>query len=267
MHHTGMIRALSLLFALTLAACGSAPAPSVAPATYGQPAPRLNFADTAPHDFGFRAPQDHPVHGIDASRHQPQIDWRTARANGVTFAWLKATEGGDILDPAFRDNWRAARRAGVAHGAYHFFYHCRPAAEQARWFIRHVPREAGSLPPVLDLEWTPFSPTCTIRRSGAVIRSEARIFLQAIEAHYGKRPVIYTSVDFYRDTQLWRVGPYDFWLRSVAAHPDELYGGRPWTFWQYSATGAVPGVPGEVDLNAFNGSASQWQAWLAANAG
>ena len=161
---------------------------------------RLNFADTAPHDFGFRAPQDHPVHGIDASRHQPQIDWRTARANGVTFAWLKATEGGDILDPAFRDNWRAARRNGVAHGAYHFYYHCRPAAEQARWFIRHVPREAGALPPVLDLEWTPFSPTCTIRRPASVIRSEARIFLQAIESHYGQRPLIYTSIDFYRDT-------------------------------------------------------------------
>ncbi len=265
-----MIRAaLSLLvLSLTLAACGGRPVPVVtAPEAYGQPAPRLNFADTAPHDFGWKSPRNHPVHGIDASRHQPEIDWRTARESGVTFAWLKATEGGDILDPAFRDNWRAARRAGVAHGAYHFFYHCRAAAEQARWFIRNVPRDANALPPVLDLEWTPFSPTCTIRRSPSVIRSEARIFLQAIEAHYGKRPLIYTSIDFYRDNQLWRVGSYDFWLRSVAAHPDEIYGGRPWTFWQYSATGSVPGIPGEVDLNTFNGSAAQWQAWLAANSG
>ena len=53
--------------------------------------------------------------------------------------------------PVFRDNWRGAARAGVPRGAYHFFYHCRPAAEQAAFFIRTVPRSAGATPELGDL--------------------------------------------------------------------------------------------------------------------
>ena len=100
----------------------------------------------------------------------------------------------DQADPLFDEHWRGAKRAGVAVGAYHFYYHCRPAIEQARWFIEHVPRTPGALPPVLDMEWTPTSPTCRIRRDPETIKSEARIFLNAVEAHYGQRPIIYTCL-------------------------------------------------------------------------
>ena len=87
------------------------------------------------------------------------------RASGASFAFIKATEGGDVLDPRFAGNWAAARRAGLPRGAYHFFYFCRPAIEQARWFIAHVPKDPSALPPVLDVEWNHLSPTCRRRRS------------------------------------------------------------------------------------------------------
>jgi lysozyme len=252
---------------LVLAGCGNqrAAPPAIASAPLGQVS-ASNFGDHDPQDFGPSAPKDHPVHGIDTSRWQGAVDWPTARANGVNFAFLKATEGGDIVDPGFALNWDAAAQAGVARGAYHFWYHCRPAAEQARWFIRHVPRSAGALPPVLDMEWTPFSPTCTLRPSAQTLRAEARIFLEALEAHYGQRPLIYTTPDFYQTNEMWRVGPYEFWLRSVAAHPKESFAGRAWTFWQYTGTGKVPGVRGNADINAFHGSQAEWAAWLATRA-
>jgi len=262
-----MMRSVPVLFALLLAACGG-PAPTSTAPSAGAGIPQItrpNFSDADPASFGRRGPEDHAVHGIDVARFQTSINWAEARANGVNFAFIKATEGGDLVDPMFRANWRGAARAGVPRGAYHFFYHCRPAAEQAAFFIRNVPRSAGALPPVLDMEWTPFSPTCTIRRAPDVIRSEAKIFLDLVEAHYGQRPIIYSTVDFYRENQMWRVGSYPFWLRSVAAHPDEVYGGRHWTFWQYTSTGLIPGIAGEVDINVFDGSASDWAAWLAAN--
>ena len=88
--------------------------------------------------------------------------------------------------------------------------------------------------------------------------------LDALTAHYGTRPVIYTTVDFWRDNQLGKLGQYDFWLRSVAAHPVVTYPGARWAFWQYTGSGVVPGVGGEVDINAFNGSPQGWQAWLKA---
>jgi lysozyme len=261
--------ALLALLLLAVAGCGGgresprAPDGSAPSASAAVIAPR--FGDADPHPWDGRAPQTYPVHGIDAARFQGEIDWPAARAAGVNFAFLKATEGGDRVDEKFADHWRGAGRAGVARGAYHFHYHCRPAAEQARWFIRNVPRVAGALPPVLDMEWTPFSPTCTIRPDGAVVRREAEVFLDLVEAHYGQRPLIYTSIDFWEDNQMWRIPRAEFWLRSVAAHPDRLYR-HPWTFWQYSSTGLIAGVTGEVDLNVFAGSAQDWRNWLAARA-
>ena len=67
-----------------------------------------------------------PIHGIDVSRWQGGIDWTSVRAAGTQFAFLKATEGGDRVDPRFLENWDGAARAGVPRGAYHFMYWCRP---------------------------------------------------------------------------------------------------------------------------------------------
>lgn len=223
---------------------------------------KARFDDQDPVEWAGAGPRRYAVHGIDVARFQTSVDWETARRNGVSFAFIKATEGADIVDPMFKDHWRAARRAGVPRGAYHFYYHCRPAAEQARWFFRNVPRESGMLPPVLDMEWTPFSPTCTVRRPAAEIRADARRIIDMFAEHYGTRPILYTTVDFFSDNEMWRLTGVDFWLRSVTAHPDERYPGRDWTFWQYSGTASIPGIAGRVDANAFGGSAADWQAWL-----
>ncbi|MDQ2066930.1 GH25 family lysozyme [Xinfangfangia sp. CPCC 101601] len=261
---------IPLLLTLALAACGGSRTSHDAP--QGRPAAAVpegrvvsaNFGDAKPVDHGGKPPRAYPVHGIDVARYQTQVDWAEARANGVNFAFIKATEGGDRVDEMFKEHWRGAHRAGVLRGAYHFFYHCRPAIEQAQWFIRTVPRAPGMLPPVLDMEWTPFSPTCTIRRTPEEIRRDAAIFLQAVTQHYGQRPILYTSIDFFEDNQMWKVNGADFWLRAVAKHPADLYDGHAWTFWQYTSTGLVPGVAGKVDINVFAGSEAAWQQWLAA---
>ncbi len=255
-----------VLSALALSSCGRRESVSkLSDADLSVPAPAtVRFSDADPVEWNGSHPTGYPVHGIDVARFQTAIDWPTVRDHGVSFAFIKATEGGDRVDPMFKDHWRGARRAGVLRGAYHFYYHCRPAAEQARWFFRNVPKERGMLPPVLDMEWTPFSPTCTTRRPATEIRADAGKIIGMFSAHYGTRPILYTTVDFFRDNELWRVSGTDFWLRSVTAHPAERYPGHDWTFWQYSGTATIPGVRGQVDANAFAGSASAWQQWLAA---
>ncbi|MEM6304423.1 MAG: GH25 family lysozyme [Pseudomonadota bacterium] len=257
-------RRLALLGLLSLAACGGAPrGPAQPPAAPGAVfAP--NFADADPVDFAGRAPARYPVHGIDAARFQTSIDWATARRNGVNFAFIKATEGGDLLDIEFKNHWRGAARAGVERGAYHFYYFCTKPEDQARWFIRNVPR-GNMLPPVLDMEWNPFSPTCaTVRPPGPEVRRQMRVWLRMVEEHYGQKPVIYTTPDFYRTNDLGRMNGWEMWLRSTARQVTEVFPGERWTFWQYSATGLIEGIAGEVDLNAFNGSRADWQAWVAA---
>jgi lysozyme len=259
------LTAALLLVAALLAACARpappppVPAPAVPAVTVFAPA----FGDADPHPWDGRDPAAYPVHGLDVSRWQGEVDWHAARAAGGNFVFIKATEGGDIADPAFARNWHAAAAAGVERGAYHYFYFCRPAGEQARWFIRHVPRTPGALPPVLDLEWTPRSRTCTRRPPPAVVLAEASRFLDILEAHYGQRPIVYTTVDFWRDTGIGRLVGTEFWLRSVAGHPSKVYPGQGWTFWQYSGTGLVPGITGKADLNVFAGPPEAWAAWLA----
>lgn len=260
------LTALCSLIAATilLSACGGGPAraPQISPEAVVRPA----FSDSRPHPAATIARHRYPVHGIDVARFQTSVDWHQARAHGVNFAFIKATEGGDMVDPMFRDHWQGAARAGVRRGAYHFFYHCRAPEEQARWFFRQVPRRKGDLPPVIDMEWTPFSPTCTIRRPASVIRSDASVLIRMFTEHYGTAPILYTTVDFYEDNQMWLLKGVDFWLRSVAAHPSDRYPGQHWAFWQHTSTGSIPGIAGPVDINAFAGSEASWLSWLASRA-
>ncbi len=86
-------------------------------------------------------------------------------------------------------------------------------------------------------------------------------FMSVLEQYYGQRPVIYTTVDFYRDNDLERLRG-EFWLRSVADHPRKIYPGQRWAFWQYTGTGTAPGFGGNVDLNTFAGNALQWRQWV-----
>jgi lysozyme len=89
-----------------------------------------------------------------------------------------------------------------------------------------------------------------------------QVFMDRLERHYGKRPVIYTSPDFYSDNLRGAFTDYPFWLRSVAAHPEKVYPGRDWLFWQYSGSGLSHGVSGRIDLNVFNGDEGDWWRWL-----
>lgn len=255
-----MIRFWLLSLAALLLACAPAPVVVESVSLSESSAPR--FADSDPvSDWGGRPPWRYDVHGLDVSRFQNEIDWRMVARSGIRFAFIKATEGGDLLDPKFKDNWRAAERAGVAQGAYHFYYFCTDPDVQARWFIRNVPRSKGSLPAVLDLEWNPFSPTCRKRPPGTEVRRQVRVFLNMLEAHYGQRPIIYTTPEFYRDTGIGRLNE-EFWLRSTATILSEKYPGQPWSFWQYTGTGRVPGVAGDVDINVFLGDETAWSSWL-----
>jgi len=222
------------------------------------------FDDSAPFAWRANAPDNYPVHGIDISRYQSGVNWSQAASSGVAFAFIKATEGGDVADPMFAQHWWGAGNAGIPRGAYHFYYHCRTGAEQAAWFLQHVPPQRGTLPPVLDIEWTQ-SRNCPRRPDPETVRAEAATFLQIVGQAWGKRPIIYTTVDFWQDNEMWRLGAYPFWLRSVAGHPVETYNGHPWTFWQWTGTGRVSGIGGDVDLNAFAGSEADWQAWLASS--
>lgn len=220
-------------------------------------------SDVKPHPGVVRA-QTLPIHGIDVSKWQGKIDWAAVRSAGTKFAFIKATEGGDHIDERFQENWYGAKAAGVPRGAYHFVFWCRPAHEQAEWFRRNIPKDPDALPPVLDLEWNGHSRLCPRKLPREQALEKIRLMLRELEEHTGRRPIIYTDITFHKDIfeGSREFDDYAFWIRSVAAEPQERYVERPWTFWQYTTTGRVPGVSGDVDRNAFYGTSEEWQTFL-----
>ena len=214
----------------------------------------------------YPSPEDFEIHGIDVSKYQGDIDWNAVARSGVKFAWIKATEGGDYVDEKFLENWQAAKEAGVPRGAYHFAYWCRPAEDQAAWFIANVPDDPSALPPVLDVEWNPASLTCPQHVPREEALATIHIILDAMQRAYGKRPILYTSIDFYHDVLEGELTDYPMWVRSVKDYPAVKYGDLHWDFWQHTEDGQVPGIGTRVDRNAFYGSAQEWQSWLTAEA-
>ncbi|WP_244488833.1 glycoside hydrolase family 25 protein [Bosea sp. Leaf344] len=217
--------------------------------------------DARPHP-GVAAAHRYPVHGIDISRWQGEIDWASVKAAGTRFVFMKATEGGDHIDPSFLRNWEGARRAGIPRGAYHFVFWCRPAHEQAVWFKQHIPNDPDALPPVLDVEWNGHSRTCPQKIDRALALEKIQLMLTELEQLTGKKPVIYTDITFHKDVLEGQFNDYPYWIRSTAALPETRYNNRPWAFWQFTTTGRIPGIRGDVDRNAFFGSEEQFQGWM-----
>jgi lysozyme len=188
--------------------------------------------------------------GVDVSHHQGTIAWeRVAADRRLRFAYVKATEGGDFVDPRFAVNWRDARGAGLRVGAYHFFSFCRPGVDQARHFLAVVPRDPDALPPALDLE---LGEACANPPPPEVIRGEVDAWLDEVERALGKRPVLYVTRDAYDQFLRGRAFARPLWFRDVVREP-RVDPAHAWSIWQFWPRGRVEGIAGPVDLNAARG--------------
>ena len=113
-----------------------------------------------------------------------------------------------MVDKDFKRNWQDAGRSGLRRGAYHFFRSSKDGEAQARLFIKTVgDLRFKDLPPVLDIE--------TIHRGGSMkkLNEEALKWLETIEGHYGKKPIVYTGSSFARDWLSKRITDnYPVWI-------------------------------------------------------
>jgi GH25 family lysozyme M1 (1,4-beta-N-acetylmuramidase) len=201
--------------------------------------------------------------GIDVSSHQhpkgASIDWAAVKADGVAFAFVKATEGRTYTNPYFAGDWAATRSVGLYHGAYHF---ARPssgtAAAQARYFVSRagLADQPGDLPPVLDLE-------VTGNLGVKALRTWTTTWLTTVEELTGRKPIIYTSPYFWKTYMgnSTAFTAYPLWIAHYGVSQPSVPGGwSTWAFWQGNSTGRVTGISGNVDMNAFNGSLAQLAA-------
>ena len=201
--------------------------------------------------YGICVPCCYDVHGIDISHYQGDIDWLELMQSRLTdypieFVFMKATEGGDHGDDTFARNFSEAGKHGFIRGAYHFFSPKTDPLKQADFFIRTVKLAPGDLPPVLDVE-------VTGKKTKKELQQNIKRWLDRVEAHYGVKPILYTSYKFktrYLDDSIFNTYPY--WIAHY--YVDSVKYEGKWHFWQHSDVGTVPGIDEDVDLNVFNGS-------------
>jgi lysozyme len=187
---------------------------------------------------------DYPVQGVDVSHQQGEIAWPTVMESGAQFAYIKATEGADLRDPQFAENWAAASKAGMRHGAYHYFTLCRLASDQATNFIANVPRDTDALPAAVDLD---LAGNCSQRPARDVVVAEIASFIKEVEAHTGKPVILHLTREFEEIYRVSEAIDRQLWLRSMAVPP--AFGARPWVMWQASAIRRVSGISGPVNWN------------------
>ncbi len=202
------------------------------------------------------------VPGIDVSHWDAGIDWPKVRATGQRFVFAKATEGINYKDDTFKDNWFGAKSAGLLRGAYHFFRCNVDAKKQADYFIDFVKaaKDDGELPPVLDLETND-----GMTKEKIVVA--AKVWLDRVEAAFGKKPIIYSGQYFLQDYLVQPGGGPPPWAKDyplwLAQYPNQFVeGAKPflprgwfsWSFWQYSDKGRINGINAAVDMNLFNGT-------------
>ncbi|MGP4111870.1 GH25 family lysozyme [Streptomyces sp. 4N509B] len=202
------------------------------------------------------------VQGIDVSNWQGSINWSSVRGAGIQFAWMKATEGTTYTDPRFDANYPAAHAAGVIRGAYHFALPDRSSgATQANFFASNGGAWSAdnlTLPGVLDIESNPYGSSC-YGLSTTQMRSWITDFYTTYKARTSRDVIIYTSPSWWNScTGGWSgmASLSPLWVAhwTTANSPTLPSGFSVWTAWQYTSTGSVSGVSGNVDRNKFNGS-------------
>lgn len=194
------------------------------------------------------------VHGVDVSHYQGNIDFARLEEQGMSFAYIKATEGSTHVDDCFAENLLQIQQSSMRPGFYHFFSYDSSGQTQAENFIAQVPPLPNMLPPVIDVEFYGdyFAHPAPVN---AVV-PELRILVNRLEEHYGMKPVIYCTQRAYRLYIREHFADCDLWIRNVYLPP---FSG--WTFWQYTDKAMLDGYSGSepcIDVNVFAGSPEEF---------
>ena len=218
-----------------------------------------------------RAMAQRPL-GVDVSSYQGSgINWSSVRGAGITFAWAKATEGTYDDDADFTINENKGKGAGVVMGAYHF---ARPDLDspgtEASFFWsaagNYIQADGKTLMPMLDMEtWNGVVGASTYSQWANDWNND--VVADAAGQGVSIKPFIYVSAcsacNF--DTSV------SGWLSDIANYNGEnpqtggpwnvcgncgVWGSGVWTAWQYTSTGSVSGIAGNVDRDVLGGSLS-----------
>ena len=198
--------------------------------------------------------------GIDVSEFNHSINWALVKRSGVEFAMIRVgyrgygTEGNFKEDANFRINIESAKKAGVPVGIYFVTQatNKNEAIEEANWVINKIKGYNINYPVAIDIERST-KPNGSGRADDLDKNTRtylAKTFCQTIQSS-GYTPIIYTNVEWATNKlDMSQLSAYDTWIasykESIQSGPG--YNGK-YSMWQYTSSGKVDGILGNVDLN------------------
>jgi len=192
--------------------------------------------------------------GVDVSTYQGEIDWPAVAADGIDFAILRLgyrgyTEGGLFLDQTFEANLRGALDAGLDVGVYFFSQAItlQEAEAEADFILEAVAGYEIACPIAFD--WEPIAPGSEARTdsldNGTLTQCANAFCARIREAGY--TPAVYFNQSLgYLRYDLRELTEHVLWLAEYDTKPDFYY---HFDLWQYTHTGQVAGIQGDVDLD------------------
>ena len=191
--------------------------------------------------------------GVDVSRFQGKIDWKSVADDGIDYAIIRVglrgtTEGKLLYDDCFEDNVKGALQNGVDVGVY--FYSQAVSVDEVKEEVQMMldaiePYEI-KYPVVIDVESAESDEARTAGMSSDDYEEIVSTFCDMVR-QAGYTPMIYGNVkSFTLLMDATDVDDYDIW---IAYYGTPLYYPYHFDMWQYSSTGKVNGIDGDVDLN------------------
>lgn len=195
--------------------------------------------------------------GVDVSSYQKNINWKAVAQDGISYAFIRIggqfyrQEGGFYKDAYFEQNYTGARAQGLDVGVYFFSQATtvEEAREEALWVIAQMQGRPTQLPIVYDLE----DPASDSRFHLANLNRQevtdlARAFCETIEVN-GYDAMVYTNPTWIRSKlYLDQLSDFPLWIAHYTNDPYPAEA-KNWTAWQYTSSGKVKGISGNVDVN------------------
>lgn len=207
-----------------------------------------------------KCPKGAIVDGIDVSQWQGEVNFVAVRSANYRFAIARAASG-TKPDEKFATNWSRMKSAGLIRGVYQYFRPALDGATQANVLLDIVERagglEASDFPPVIDVEELG-------GRTPAQMMAEVRKWVDVVQRRTGRRPIIYANQHWEEEYDNPSNLGLPLWVAKYTTQwcPQIPSAWNDWVMWQYSEKGSVPGIQGPVDLNRFNGTLADLQAFI-----
>ncbi len=189
------------------------------------------------------------IRGVDVSHHNGDINWAQLRNEGISFAYIKATEGLSHKDRSYRNNYLKSKQSDIKAGAYHFYTFGLDGVMQAQHFIHVAKVDGNDLIPAIDVEHSLINIYSSDKDYQERVIVELQKMEQALFDYYGVHPIIYTNKDCYKLYIKKHFPENLIWMSDLRNEP--TIQDNEWVIWQFSHTGVINGAMGDIDLNYF----------------